>query len=402
MKPALAGAGQAVAPEAASPEAGSGSAGVVVETAPVVSRPPRYLRINVAVATLAIIALVAALYLARAFFIPLLLGILASYTLSPVVHWLQACRIPRPVAAALVLFVLAGAVSWLAFSLSDGAAAMTEKLPEAARKLRANLSVARSGNPTALQNVQEAATELQGAATDAGAKQGVRIPAAVRPSGAAPVTWLNDYLLTQGALLFAVVAQAPIVLLLTYFLLASGQHFRRKLVHFVGPSLSRKKDAVRILDEIDVQIQRYLLATLLTNVLVGIATWGAFKALGVEQAGVWGVAAAVLRFVPYLGTAIVAFASCVAAFLQFGSMSQALLVAAAAMVAAGSIGFVFMTWLQSRFAGVNASVLFVTLLFFGWLWGIWGLLLGAPLLAIAKVICDRIESLKPAGELLGR
>jgi predicted PurR-regulated permease PerM len=396
MKPAQAGAGQTVSAEAA-----SGSAGAAIETALVVSRPLRYLRINVAVATLAIIALVAGLYLARAFFIPLLLGILASYTLSPVVHWLHACRIPRPIAAALVLFVLAGAVSWLAFSLSDGAAAMTEKLPEAARKLRANLSVARSGSPTALQNMQEAATELQGAATDAGAKQGVRIPAA-RPSAAAPATWLNDYLLAQSALLFAVVAQAPIVLLLTYFLLASGQHFRRKLVHFVGPSLSRKKDAVRILDEIDVQVQRYLLATMLTNVLVGIATWGAFEALGVEQAGVWGVAAGVLRFVPYLGTAVTAFASCVAAFLQFGSMSQALLVAAAAMLAAGSIGFVFMTWLQSRFAGVNASVLFVTLLFFGWLWGIWGLLLGAPLLAIAKVICDRIESFKPAGELLGR
>ena len=72
------------------------------------------------------------------------------------------------------------------------------------------------------------------------------------------------------------------------------------------------------------------------------------------------------------------------------------------LLVAGTIGFAFMTWLQSRFAGVNAAVLFIALLFFGWLWGAWGLLLGAPLIAIAKVVCDRVDSLKPAGELLGR
>ena len=121
-----------------------------------------------------------------------------------------------------------------------------------------------------------------------------------------------------------------------------------------------------------------------------------------EQAGVWGVAAGVLHFVPYLGPALIALGSGVAAFLQFGSLLYALAVAGVSLLVAGAIGFVFMTWLQSRFARVNAAVLFIALLFFGWLWGVWGLLLGAPLVAIVKVICDRVESLKPAGELLGR
>jgi len=71
-------------------------------------------------------------------------------------------------------------------------------------------------------------------------------------------------------------------------------------------------------------------------------------------------------------------------------------------VVAGVVGVLFTTWLQSRFAGVNAAVLFIALLFFGGLWGVWGLLLGAPLLAIAKVVCDRVETLKPVGELLGK
>jgi predicted PurR-regulated permease PerM len=354
---------------------------------------------NLAVSVLAIVALVAALYLARAFFVPLLIGILASYTLGPVVDWLNARRVPRPAAAALVLAVLVGGLSWITISLSDDAAAMIEKLPDAARKLRQSLSAARTGNPTALQNIQEAANEIQEAATDAGAKAGAR---AIAVKASESTTWLRDYAFAQSAPLFTVAAQTPIVLLLSYFLLASGTHFRRKLVGFVGPSLTRKKDAVLILEEIDVQVQRYLLAVLVSNSLVAVCTWLAFEALGLEQAGVLGVAAGVLHFIPYLGPVLIALVSGVAAFLQFGSVFHALAVAGVSLLVAGAIGFVFMTWLQSRFARVNAAVLFIALLFFGWLWGVWGLLLGAPLVAIAKVICDRIESLKPLGLLLGR
>ncbi len=354
---------------------------------------------SAAVGLVAVVALVAALYLARGFFIPLLIGILASYTLHPVVDWLKACHVPRAIAAALVLGVLAGGVSWIAFSVSDDVTAMIERLPDAARKLRKNLSAARSSAPTALQNMQEAATELQGAAADAGAKPGARV---VIARANEPSAWLRDYAVAQSALLFAVAGQTPIVLLLTYFLLASGDHFRRKLMGFVGPSLSRKKDALRILEEIDNQVQRYLLAILVSNSLIGVATWLVFKALGMEHAGVWGVAAGILHFVPYLGPLLVAIASGVAGFLQFGTLLPALTVAGVSFLIAAAFGMIFMTWLQGRFARVNAAVLFIALLFFGWLWGIAGLLLGGPLLAIVKVICDRVESLKPTGLLLGR
>jgi predicted PurR-regulated permease PerM len=365
---------------------------------------------NLALTILALIALVGALYLARGFFIPLLIGILASYALHPLVDGLEGWRVPRSVGAALVLAAVVASFTWIGFSMREDATALIEKLPEAASKLREDLSTARSGTPTALQNMQKAAHELQGAAADAGAQPdaGAKPGAPSRRAERAAIirtpepTWLVDYTLAQSALLAAIAAQTPVVLLLTYFLLASGVHFRRKLVQLVGPSLSRKKDAVRILEEIDVQVQRYLLATLASNALLGVATWLVFLALGLEQAGVWGVAAGVLHFIPYLGPTVIAIGSGVAAFLQFGSLLQAFAVAGASVVVAGVIGFAFMTWLQSRFARVNAAVLFIALLFFAWLWGAWGLLLGAPLLAIAKVVFDRIESLKPAGELLGR
>jgi predicted PurR-regulated permease PerM len=358
--------------------------------------------LHLATGVLAVLALIAALYLARAFVVPLLIGILASYALHPLVDWLKACRVPRSVGAALVLAMVIAGISWIGFSVTDDAKALIEKLPEAARKLRQDLSAARTHAPTVLQNMQDAAHELQGAAADAGARAEGK---SAKPAAAAPApepSWLRDYALAQSALVATVVAQAPIVLLLTYFLLASGAHFRRKLVQLVGPSLSRKKDAVGILEEIDVQVQRYLLAMLASNALVGVGTWLAFLALGLDQAGAWGVAAGVFHFVPYLGPALIALGSGVAALLQFESPLYALAVAGASLLLSGVIGVAFMTWLQSRFASVNAAVLFIALLFFGWLWGVWGLLLGAPLVAIAKVVFDRVDSLKPVGELLGR
>jgi predicted PurR-regulated permease PerM len=356
-------------------------------------------RSAMAVWILASIALIAALYLARAFIVPLLFGILVSYTLRPIVDWFERYHVPRALGAAFILVVLVGGASWMTFSLSDDAAEMIEKLPDAARKMRQNLSILRSGGATAMHRVQEAADELQGVAVDAGMKSR-DTPVVTRESETA--AWLRDFLLTQSALLVTFTAQAPVVLLLTYFLLASGTHFRRKLVQFVGPSLTQKKDAVRILEEVDEQVQRYLLVMLISNTLIAVLTWLAFEMIGLEHAGVWGVAAGILHFIPYLGTVAIALASGAAALLQFGSLPQALLLAGMFLLISGVVGMVFTTWLQGRFAGVNAAVLFIVLLFFGWLWGIAGLLLGAPLLAIAKVICDRVEFLKPFGELLGR
>jgi len=371
--------------------------------------PDRRRQPHPAVMLLALIALVAVLYLARGFFVPLLIGILASYALHPLVDGLERLRLPRSLGAALVLVTVVGGLSWIGFSMSGDAEAVIERLPETARKLRRELSTARVGAPSALQNMQEAAQELQGAAADASAPSApvtkpARVtrtaPRAPAPTGPEP-TWLRDYTLAQSALLASVAAQTPIVLLLTYFLLASGAHFRRKLIRLVGPSLSRKKDVVRILEEVDVQVQLYLLSMLGSNLLLGIATWLAFLAIGLDHAGVWGVAAGVLHFVPYLGPALVAIGCGVAAFMQFDSLLGAFGTAGLSLLLSGAIGFAFMTWLQSRFARVNTAVLFIALLFFAWLWGVWGLLLGAPLVAIAKVVFDRIDSLKPVGELLG-
>lgn len=368
------------------------------------SGPSRWRRDPAAlgIGVLASIAVVAALYFARGFLVPLLVGILASYALRPVVDWLKARHIPRAAGAALVMAVVVVGLAWAMYSLQDVAASMIDKLPEAAHKIREHVRGALDGAPTTIENIRAAAAELQGAANEAAGSQ---VPAKAAATPAVPAdastAWLRDFMLAQSALLLEIVEHAPVVLLLTYFLLASGEHFRRKLTTVVGPSRERKKDALQMLDEIDAQIQRYLLVTLLSNAVIAILTGLLFMALGMEQPAAWGMAAGVLHFIPYLGEVVFAVVSGVAAFIQFGTVINALAVMGASYVVSLIVGLVITTWLQSRFARVNAAVLFIALLFFGWLWGIWGLLLGAPLVAIAKVICDRVEWLKPAGEFMG-
>jgi predicted PurR-regulated permease PerM len=185
-----------------------------------------------------------------------------------------------------------------------------------------------------------------------------------------------------------------------YFLIASGSSFRRKMVHIAGPTFSQKKITVQALDEITEQIQRYLLVQVL-SALTGLATWLAFLWLGLEQAAVWGIAAAVLNLVPYIGPLVISAASALVGLLQFGTLEMALLVAGASVVIHVISGYLLTPWLTSRTSRLSPVAIFVGVLVWGWLWDIWGLLLGVPILMIVKAVCDRVDGLKPVGELLG-
>ena len=202
----------------------------------------------------------------------------------------------------------------------------------------------------------------------------------------------------MGAVGFA--AQFILVMFLSYFLLVSGDSFRRKLVKISGPTLSKKKITLKVLDEITNQIQRYLLVQLFTSCIVGVATWLAFLWIGVEHAAIWGIAAAILNTIPYLGAVIITIGTALVGYLQFGTIGMALLVSGVALVITSLEGFLLLPWLTSRASQMNAVVIFAGMLFWGWLWGAWGLLLGIPILMAVKAVCDHVEDLKPIGELL--
>ncbi|MDP3031242.1 MAG: AI-2E family transporter, partial [Rhodocyclaceae bacterium] len=172
-------------------------------------------------------------------------------------------------------------------------------------------------------------------------------------------------------------------------------------VRLAGPSMSNRKITVHILDGINDSIQRYMFMLLVTNALVGLLTWIALRWIGLENAGAWGVTAGLLHLVPYVGPAVTASVIGIAAFMQFETLSMLLLVAAASLVIATLVGYFVTTWMTGRIAKMNTAAIFVSLLFGGWLWGVWGLLLSIPIIVIVKVVAQHIQQLGPVAELLG-
>ncbi|MGH8797217.1 MAG: AI-2E family transporter, partial [Caldimonas sp.] len=253
--------------------------------------------------------------------------------------------------------------------------------------------------PGAIDKVQQAATELEKATESAPATGGTR--GVTRVQIEKPKFSVKDYFWSGTLGLATLIGQATIVIFLTFFLLASGDTFRRKMVKIAGPRFSEKKLTLQALDEVTGQIQRYLLVQVFTSLLVGFATWLAFLWLGVQHASVWGLVAGMLNFVPYLGA--IAFTACAAAIglLQFGSIESAVLVAGVSLAIHTVSGYALTPWLTSRASRMNAVTVFIGVLAWGWLWGVWGFLLGVPILMVVKAVCDRVDDLKPIGELLG-
>lgn len=355
---------------------------------------------SVSLVVIATLASVFALRWASAVFIPVLVGLLFSYALSPVVDWLQLLRIPRPLSAAVLILAILSGLGAGAYSLSDDASKLVELLPAAAQKLHDSVRSLPGGPKNTLTTVQKAAAQIEQAAEES--TQTVPVNRSVqRVQIEKPRFDIKDHLWSGTLGLLGMLGQIGMVALITFFLMASGDQFRRKMIKLTGPTLSKKKITLQALNQIHDQIQRYMLVQLFTSILVGLATWLSFLALGLEHAAVWGVAAGVLDLIPYVGSVAIATGSALVSFLQFGTLEMALIVSGSSLVIHSIEAFLLTPWLTSRTNKMNPVAIFVGVLAWGWLWGIWGLLLGVPILVVIKAICDRIEDLKPVGEFLG-
>jgi predicted PurR-regulated permease PerM len=354
---------------------------------------------SIALTILAVLAIVLVLQYAQAMIIPIVLGMLISHALEPMIAWFERRRIPRALSAAVVLVTLVAAGGWMLYGLRSQASAIVEQLPTAARRLRQTLERDRPTAATAIAQVQKAASEIEKATSTASPPP--------PPSGvqrvqveSAPIN-IGDYVMWGSLGIVAALGQLVLILFLAYFLLLSGDLYRRKLVKIIGTTLSEKKVTVQILQEIDRQISMFLLVQVFTSTLVAIATWLAFTALGVEQAAVWGVMAGIFNSIPYFGPVLVTGGTSVVALLQFGDLKMAALVGGVALLITSLEGFLLTPWLTSRAARMNAVAIFVGLLFWGWVWNVWGMLLAVPLLMVMKAVCDHVEDFRGIGELLG-
>ena len=323
---------------------------------------------SLSLVVLTVLASIFALQWAKAVIVPVLLGVMFSYALTPIVDALQRWRVPRAIGAGAVLSAIVAPARLGRLALSDDASALIETLPQVAQKVRQGVEGRQSNKASAspIEKVQQAANELEQAAQQAAQASaastrgiGVRLGASppeqrlgttttttttttrssaprpavdARPSPTSSSSAPHSTCATtsgRGTVgLFAFLGQTLVVLLVTLFLLASGDTFRRKMVKLAGPRLSQKKITVQALDEVSMQIQRYLLVQLATSVVVGVATGLAFYLLGLNNAATWGVAAGITNLVPYVGAVLVGVGSAVVGFIQFDSIDKALLIGA--------------------------------------------------------------------------
>jgi len=356
---------------------------------------------GVALAIMATVALIFALNWAQPFLITLLLGILFAYTLNPLVVWLEWIRIPRVVGTSLVMLAVICALVFGTYALRGQVQRIIAQLPEAASKVSTGLDKMRSGQQSNMQHVQAAADTIEKAASkaDLSAPPKSRITRVVIDE---PAFKLSNALLVGSKGALTIIGQAAMVFFLVFFFLLGGDLFKRKLVRLAGPTLSRKKITVHILDGINDSIQKYMFMLLVTNVLLGLLTWVALRWIGLENAGAWAVAAGLLHLIPYAGPAITAAILGMAGFMQFDSLAAGLLIAGASLLIATFIGTFVTTWMTGKFAKMNMAAVFVSLLFWAWLWGVWGMLLGLPIIVIVKVVSQHVEQLHPVAELLGK
>jgi len=377
---------------------------VLTSPTPVHARAARALRNprSAALVIIAIIALVFTLKWAQAFFIPLTLGVLLAYMLNPLVSFLEGWRIPRMVSATVVMSAMVAGLLASAYLLSGEVSSILEKLPEVSSRISDSWRrAAGSDTPNPIQKVQEAARELEKATapppSPSRSSSGRALPAA---SG--PPPWLDwRQLVWQSSMgLMGFFTQLSTVIFLVYFLLLSAKTFKRKLLTFAGPTLASRRITRKILGEMNVSIQRFMLMLLVSNLLLACCSWVVFRAFGLEDAGAWAVMAGLLHIVPYLGPALTALAVGLAAFMQFDSFSLGLAVAGASAAVATLVGAIVTTWMTGKIAKMNTAAVFISLLFWAWLWGVWGMLLSIPIIVIVNVIAQHVKDLRPLATLL--
>jgi predicted PurR-regulated permease PerM len=341
---------------------------------------------------IAVLLALAACKYASGILAPLLLAVMSSLALAPLVKAL-ARVMPRWIAAAIVVISISAALGVTAWALSDEVANFSRRLPSIVRDIRTAIQSA-TPRQSLIQQLQQAVTELEKTAGPA------------KPADATPVTIVETVdvqrqMMTYAQRVAGYLSSFILLLFLVYFLLAQGDMFKQKFVRLSGERLSQKKVTVQMIDEMTAQIGQFVFYQFWSGLLVGVLTWIAFAWIGMRYAGLWGVAAGVLNCIPYFGPTLILAVSSAAAFMQFRSPGTVMIVAVVGVAITSLEGFLLAPIALGRAASVNTVAVFVSVMFWGWMWGPLGLVIAVPILMCIKTVCDHVESLAGFSELLG-
>ena len=388
----------------------------------VLQTPPRS---SLAATVLAALAIVAALWWGQRFVIPVAAGLMLAMLLAPfVVRAGRAVRSPAlATVGALLLFVAAlGAAA----SLFGGQLMrVADRVPEMISLAAQSLADADAGSQTVLTRARDALQDLDRAAaswttikanTKARSSRMQTVGLTARPgqaaiavtlaaSGATPfadgaTVALKETAVSGSGVLLKFTGDLTIILFIAFFVLAGGPSLSNRFLELWAYHPRAREHAERALLECGRQVRLYAGVLLVTNVLVGLVVWGAFTIGGLPDAAGWGVAAAVLHVVPYVGMALLTALGAAEAFLAHGTLGAALGMGGALILVSTLLGTLVTAWLQGRAAKMNAAAVFIGLVFWGALWGLWGLFLGPILVVVLKVVAEHSRSGQRIARLL--
>ena len=340
-----------------------------------------------AATVLAVLAALYTLYFAADFIIPVTAAIVLNLVLSPIPRFFSKFRVPDVVTASLIVPGFFLIVCLAVYGLAEPTRDWLARIPEVAHEVQTKLREMKE--PVA--QVKEASQEVEKVASvgDEGSEQ-AEVEVRVKPP---------SLLERLFGTLQQVGIQTGVTFVLLYFLLASGEMFKEKLVR-VMPRLKDKKRALRITQEIERHVSSYLFTITLINAGLGLAIGLGLYAIGLPNAVMWGVMAMLLNFLPYIGAIFGIAVVLVAALITFDTLSEAL-IAPAIYCGANIIESQFVTpVVLGRRLTLNSVIVFLSVGFWGWIWGVPGALMAVPLLVILKVLCDHIESMAAIGEFL--
>ena len=343
---------------------------------------------SIALTGLFLLACFYTLYFARNFFLPVLLAVVLNFLFAPLIRALKRFRIPEALSSALIIMAALALFGFLAYELSSPLTEWLEKAPELGAQLQKKVQ------PLKKYVEKVSATSEQVEKLASTKPEHERAPQRVELK---QESLLDTLFSGTSKLVFSLL----VVIVLLFFLLASGDLFLAKLVH-VLPTLADKKKAVQIAREIESNISQYLLTITLINAGIGVLGGCLFWALGMPNPALWGAIAGLLNFIPTVGSLSTAVILPLVATPTFPSLTHALLVPAAFLTLTILVGTFVSPLIMGRRLTLNPVVIFLGLSFWGWLWGIPGALLAVPMLAMFKIFCDHIEPLAPIGEFLGQ
>lgn len=352
------------------------------ETAPVASPAPPAIR-SIMLTGIFVLLVFYTLYFTAEIAIPLVFALLLKLLLQPGARLLGRLHVPQSLAALVMIALLFGIFGLGGYLLTGPAASWAHKAPESLPRLEQRLSLLKEPIDRLRQSAQQVEHMAQGpAAAPAVAVQG--------PS-------LTDYLFSGTRRLLSGLG---ITVLLLFFLLASGDVFMRRLVEIL-PSFRDKKQAVAISHEVESNISAYLVTITVMNALVGTATTLVMWAIGLPDPLLWGVLAFVLNYVLILGPLTGVCLFFLVGLLTFDTLWQALLPPAAYLAIHIVEGEWVTPMLVARRFTLNPVLVIGSLIFWDWMWGIPGALLAVPMLAVFKIVCDRVRPLAAIGHFIG-